>query len=62
LEEFKTVTSILTLITYTVDNGEASSATSTLFKKRFLKETSQNANFFIKSIAYDVKVKGKCEI
>lgn len=31
-----------------------------IYSKRFLKEPSQNSNFFLKSIAYDVKVKGKC--
>ena len=32
---------------------------SRLYTKRFLTDTNQNANHFLKSIAYDVRVKGK---
>ena len=33
--------------------------TSILYNKRFLTEDKENANYFLKSIAYDVKMKGK---
>ena len=33
--------------------------TSILYNKRFLTEDKDNANYFLKSIAYDVKMKGK---
>jgi hypothetical protein len=33
--------------------------TSMLYSKRFLTEDKDNANYFLKSIAYDVKMKGK---
>lgn len=32
-----------------------------LYSKRFLMEDTNNANAFLKSIAYDVKMKGKYE-